>query len=60
MDIFNILTEIINNPQAKRYYLELEKYYKDKNMIHESEVIKHIIETILKENEQKTNGNNNN
>mgnify|MGYP006189416563 CR=1 FL=1 len=45
MDILSILTEIINNPNAKRNYVRLSDYYAKNNLIHENEVV----ETIIKE-----------
>lgn len=58
MDIFNILTEIIINPKAKRYYQELEKYYKKNNFTHESEVINTIIREAIDDTECLNDNNN--
>ena len=55
MDIFNILTEIISKPDAKRYFLELQKYYEKQNLIHESDVVKHIINTVIENDDKKSN-----
>lgn len=59
MDILNILTEIANNPKAKRYYVELEKYYKEHNLTHESEIINTIIEEVIDDTKDVDDDNNN-
>jgi len=59
MDILSILTEIINNPNAKRNYVRLSDYYAKNNLIHENEVVETIIKEFFDENEQKNNDDNN-
>ena len=44
MDIIKVLLKIIENPNAKKGYLDLEKYLQENNMLYEAGIVKQLIE----------------
>ena len=43
MDAFAIISHIVESPNSKKYYKDLQKYYESQNMMHEANAIKGLI-----------------
>ena len=48
MEIYNILIEIIEKPEAIQIYKNLQKYYESQRMTNEADAILHLIENKFK------------
>lgn len=50
MDVFKILLEVINNPEAPKFYRDLQNFYKEAGMENESEAFLELLEVKFKKN----------
>lgn len=48
MEIYNILIEIIEKPEAIQFYKKLQKYYESQRMTNEANAILYLIENKFK------------
>jgi hypothetical protein len=48
MEIYKILIEIIEQPEAIQFYKNLQKYYESQKMTNESDAVLHLIENKFK------------
>lgn len=51
MEVYKILLEILNKPEAPKFYRELSHYYERKGNIQEASAIKFLLEQKFKKNE---------
>jgi hypothetical protein len=57
MEIYKILLEILNKPEAPKFYRELSNYYEKNKKIQEASAIKYLLEQKFKKNESPNSSN---
>jgi hypothetical protein len=50
MEVYKILLEVINNPEAPKFYRDLQNFYKNEGMENESEAFLKLLEIKFKKN----------
>ena len=51
MDIYQIFLELLDKPDAPKFYRELRNYYQNNNLLNEALAIDYLIENKFKKNE---------
>ena len=54
MGIYELLVEIVKNPDAPKFYRQLYEHYKSKGMDNESQAVLYLIETKFKKNDSNS------
>lgn len=60
MEIYQILLEILNKPDAPKFYRELRNYYQNNNLTHEASAISYLIENKFEKKDVDFNNSHNN
>ena len=50
MEIYDVLTRILENPEAPKFYRELQRIYENKGMENESQAFLKLLEIKFEEN----------
>lgn len=60
MDVHKIMYELIDSPDAVKFYRELKKYYDINQLTNESLAITHLLEQKFEKNNENSPNNSNN